>query len=119
MSEENRSFYIALRVKDIPTPPLPSVRLVCSGGCGEEIWADKNTERIWSKVPVFCTECAAKLIESEGEEIDFVVAPETVESIEKFFKRLTDIYARRMEEFDLDFETVEKLFKHLVRAHKH
>ena len=47
------------------------------------------------------------------------MAPETVESIEKFFKRLTDIYARRMEEFDLDFETVEKLFKHLVRAHKH
>ena len=28
MSEENRSFYIALRVKDIPTPPLRQTGLL-------------------------------------------------------------------------------------------
>ena len=88
MSEENRSFYIALRVKDMPTPPLPSVRLVYSGGCGEEVWADKNVERVWSKVPVLCMDCAMKSMESVEEELRFIIAPESFLTIKKFLEDL-------------------------------
>ena len=58
MSEDEETFYITMKVKDMPTTPIPSVKLVCSGGCGEEVWLDENLEKIWSKMPVLCIDCA-------------------------------------------------------------
>lgn len=86
MSEEDETLYVAMRVKDMPTPPIPCIKLVCSGGCGEEVWVDKNVERIWSKVPVLCMNCSVKAMDSSKEEVDLVIAPETIGTVKKFFK---------------------------------
>lgn len=83
MSEEEKTFYVAMKVKDLPISPIPSVKLICSGGCGDEVWVDKNSERLWSKVPVLCIECA---LEKMDFNIDsFAVAPESIESLMNFF----------------------------------
>ncbi len=82
MSEEEETFYVARKAKEIPKPRIPSVKLMCSGGCGEAVWVDKNTERLWSKVPVLCLECA--LIKIDVNRDSFFVAPESIESLMKF-----------------------------------
>lgn len=87
MSEEEETFYTSMKVKDMPINPIPSVKLICSGGCGDEVWVDKAVERIWSKVPVLCMECALKKMESaraSKEDISYVIAPESIESVMKF-----------------------------------
>ncbi len=57
---------------------------MCSGGCGDEVWVDKNLERLWSEVPVLCMDCAVKAMESDIEEVEFVLAPESIEILMKF-----------------------------------
>jgi len=84
MSEEEETFVVAMKVKDMPTTPIPSVKLMCSGGCGDEVWVDKNLERLWSKMPVLCMECALEKMASSMEEVSFAVAPESIESLMKF-----------------------------------
>ncbi len=84
MSEEGETFVVSMKVKDMPNNPIPSVKLICSGGCGDEVWVDKNLERLWSKVPVLCMECALKKMESSKEDISFSIAPESIESLMKF-----------------------------------
>ena len=84
MSEEEETFYVAMKVKDMPKTPIPSVKIICSGGCSEEVWVDKNTERIWSEVPVICMGCAFKKIESDRRGISFSIAPESIEVLMKF-----------------------------------
>ena len=84
MPEEEETFVVSMKVKDMPNNPIPSVKLVCSGGCGDEVWVDKNLERLWSKVPVLCMECALKKMESSMEDISFSIAPESIESLMKF-----------------------------------
>ncbi|GAH15176.1 unnamed protein product, partial [marine sediment metagenome] len=37
MSEEEETFVVSMKVKDMPTNPIPSVKLICSGGCGDEV----------------------------------------------------------------------------------
>ncbi len=81
MSEEEETFVVAMKVKEMPTTPIPSAKLICSGGCGDEVWVDKNLERLWSKVPVLCMECALEKIGSSMEGISFAVAPESIESL--------------------------------------
>lgn len=95
MSEEDKK-YIALRVKDMPIPPIPCFKLVCSGGCGEEVWVDKNTERIWSKVPVLCMDCAMKSMESGKEELRLSIAPESVFMMKKFLEDLNSARLKLM-----------------------
>jgi len=82
MSEEEETFVVTMTVKDMPINPIPSVKLICSGGCGEEVWVDKNLERLWSKLPVLCLECA--LIKMDFDRDSFFVAPESIESLMKF-----------------------------------
>jgi len=82
MSEEEETFVVAMKVKEMPITPIPSVKLICSGGCGEEVWVDKNLERLWSKLPVLCLECA--LIKMDFNRDSFFVAPESIESLMKF-----------------------------------
>ncbi len=82
MSEEEETFVVTMTVKDMPINPIPSVKLICSGGCGEEVWVDKNLERLWSKVPVLCLECA--LIKMDFNRDSFFVAPESIESLMRF-----------------------------------
>lgn len=84
MSEEEETFVVTMKVKDMPIAPIPSVKLICSGGCGDEVWVDKNLERLWSKVPVLCMECALEKMGSTMEEISFAVAPESIDSLMKF-----------------------------------
>ena len=82
MSEEEETFVVAMKVKAMPITPIPSVKLICSGRCGEEVWVDKNLERLWSKLPVLCLECA--LIKMDFNRDSFFVAPESIESLMKF-----------------------------------
>ena len=81
MSEE-QSFYVAMKVSEIGIPSIPSVKLVCSGGCGEEVWVDKRLERFWSTVPVLCLECALGIMDVYRD--TFSVAPETIDSLMEF-----------------------------------
>ena len=82
MSEEEKPFYVAMTVKAMPIPPIPSVKMMCSGGCWEEVWVDKKLERLWSKMPVLCLECALRIMDFKRD--SFVVAPETIDSVMKF-----------------------------------
>ncbi len=82
MSEEEETFVVTMAVKDMPINPIPSVKLICSGGCGEEVWVDKNLERLWSKLPVLCLECA--LIKMDFNKDSFFVAPESIVTLMKF-----------------------------------
>ncbi len=84
MPEEEETIVVSMKVKDMPINPIPSVKLVCSGGCGDEVWLDKNLERLWSKVPVLCMECALEKMASNMEDISFAIAPESIESLMKF-----------------------------------
>ena len=84
MPEEEETIVVSMKVKDMPTNPIPSVKLMCSGGCGDEVWMDKNLERLWSKVPVLCMECALEKMGSTMEGISFTIAPESIESLMKF-----------------------------------
>jgi len=82
MSEEEETIVVTMKVKDMPINPIPSVKVICSGGCGEEVWVDKNLERLWSNVPVLCLECA--LIKIDFNRDSFFVAPESIESLMNF-----------------------------------
>lgn len=83
MSEKWETFYVALKVKAMPISRIPSVKLMCSGGCGDEVWLDRKLERIWSKVPVLCMECALEKIDFNI--ASFALAPESIESLMEFF----------------------------------
>ena len=81
---EEETFVVSMKVKDMPTNPIPSVKLLCSGGCGDKVWMDKKLERLWSKVPVLCMECALEKMGSTMEDISFDIAPESIESLMEF-----------------------------------
>ena len=88
MSDGEETFYVSMKVNDMPINPIPSVKLMCSGGCGDEVWVDKRLERLWSKFPVLCLECGLKSMEyarAIKEKISFQVAPESIESLMNFF----------------------------------
>ena len=84
MPEEEETIVVSMKVKDMPTNPIPSVKLMCSGGCGDEVWVDKKLEKLWSKVPVLCMECALEKMGSSMEDISFDIAPESIESLMEF-----------------------------------
>ncbi len=84
MPEEEETIVVSMKVKDMPTNPISSVKLICSGGCGDEVWVDKKLERLWSKVPVLCMECALEKMGSSMEDISFDIAPESIESLMEF-----------------------------------
>lgn len=84
MSEEEEIFVVTMKVKDMPNNPIPSAKMICSGGCGDEVWVDKNLERLWSKVPVLCMECALEKMASNVEDISFSIAPESIDSLMEF-----------------------------------
>ena len=81
---EEETFVVSMKVKDMPNNPIPSVKLLCSGGCGDKVWMDKKLERLWSKVPVLCMECALEKMGSSMEDISFDIAPESIESLMEF-----------------------------------
>ena len=82
MAEE--TLYVSMKVKDMPVNPVPSVKLMCSGGCGDMVWVDKRLERTWSKVPVYCLECSLEKMGSCMEDISFTVLPESIDSLMQF-----------------------------------
>ena len=84
MSEEDETFVVSMKVKDMPNNPIPSVRLICSGGCGDEVWLDKKLERLWSKMPVLCMKCALEKMASSREDASFAIAPESIDSLMEF-----------------------------------
>jgi len=84
MSEEEKTFVVAMKVKEMPITPIPSLKMMCSGGCGEYVWVDKNLERLWSKFPVLCMECAIEKMGSSMEDVSFAIAPESIESLMMF-----------------------------------
>jgi len=84
MSEEEETLIVSMKIKYMPNNPIPSVKMTCSGGCGDEVWVDKNLEKLWSKFPVLCMECALEKMGSSREGVSFAVAPESIESLMKF-----------------------------------
>ena len=82
MSEEKDTFYVAMKVEEMPITPIPSVKMLCSGGCGEEVWVDKKLERLWSTVPVLCLECALMIMDVHRD--SFAVAPESIVTLMQF-----------------------------------
>ncbi len=82
MSEEEETFVVTMKVKEMQINPIPSVKLMCSGGCGDEVWVDKNLVRLWSTVPVLCLECALMIMDVDRD--SFAVAPESIETLMKF-----------------------------------
>ena len=82
---EEETIVVSMKVKDMPINPIPSVKLLCSGGCGDKVWVDKKLEKLWSKVPVLCMECALEKMESTMEGISFDIAPESIDSLMEFF----------------------------------
>ncbi len=66
----------------MPINPIPSVKMICSGGCSDKVLVDKKLEKLWSKVPVLCLECALKKMEFNI--ASFVVAPKSIESLMEF-----------------------------------
>ena len=44
----------------------------------------KNLERLWSKFPVLCMECAIEKMGSSMEDVSFAIAPESIESLMMF-----------------------------------
>ncbi len=82
MSEEKDTFYVGMKVKEMPISPIPSVKMACSGRCGEDVWVDKKLERLWSKMPVLCLECALRIMDFKRD--TFSVAPETIDSLMEF-----------------------------------
>ncbi len=84
MSEGEEIFVVTMKVKDMPTNPIPSVKMICSGGCGDKVWVDNKLERLWSKVPVLCMKCALEKMESSMEDISFNIAPESIDSLMEF-----------------------------------
>ena len=77
---------MSLKVKDFPDNPIPRVKKMCSGGCGDLVWLDKKTEYKWSKMPILCVECALEELGSNDpdEPIEIVVLPESLESLMEF-----------------------------------
>lgn len=73
-----------MKVKDLAEPPVPSVKRLCSGGCGDMVWVDTRLEYVWSDVPILCLECSLETWFSSGEEITFSVLPESIESLFQF-----------------------------------
>lgn len=63
---KNVPVIIAMNVRDFPIVSSNSIKVVCSGGCGEEVWVNKRLERICSKVPVFCLDCGSTYLETSG-----------------------------------------------------
>lgn len=63
---KNVPLIIATNVRDFPIAYSNSIKVVCSGGCGEEVWVSKRLERISSKVPVFCLDCCTAYLEISG-----------------------------------------------------
>jgi len=58
---------ITTTVKDFPIVSSNSIKVVCSGGCGEEVWVNKKLERLLSMVPVLCLDCGIPYLETSGE----------------------------------------------------
>ncbi len=63
---KNVPVIIAMNVRDFSLVSSKSFKVVCSGGCGEEVWVNKRLERISSKVPVFCLDCCTAYLETSG-----------------------------------------------------
>lgn len=78
------TLYVTMKTKNMPVNPIPSFKMMCSGGCGDEVWIDKKLERIWSKVSVLCVECSLEKIASSREEISVTILPESIESLMEF-----------------------------------
>ncbi len=84
MSEEEKTFIVSMKVRYMPNNPIPSLKKMCSGGCGDEVWLDKNLEKLWSKFPILCMECALEKMGSSMENASFAVEPESIESLMMF-----------------------------------
>ena len=79
MAEE--SFYVSMKVKDFDEPPVPSVKRLCSGGCGDMVFVDNRLEYVWSNVPIVCLECALELMDKSNDEFKAIILPESIESL--------------------------------------
>lgn len=85
MDEEG--YYIAFRVKEMPIPVILCERGKCTE-CGEDVWLDENTRRVWESMQVICMTC---LEEKKPDELELMVPREILESLDKFFKRRKEL----------------------------
>lgn len=85
MKRDEEEAYVCMRVEDMPVPLIPADKKICSI-CGKEVWADKRTERIWSKIRVVCMNCIGKEIPEADEDIKIVILPESIETIDEFIQ---------------------------------
>jgi len=69
---EDLPVIIATNVRDFPIVSSKSIKVVCSGGCGEEVWVSKKLKRIVSKVPVLCLDCCTSYLEIPGERLAII-----------------------------------------------
>lgn len=82
MTEE--TYYISMKVKKFKKNPVPSIQKLCTGGCGDMVWADKKLEYMWSKIPILCLECALEKMDETNEEVTASILPESIESLMQY-----------------------------------
>jgi len=63
----NPPIIVAMNVRDFPIASSKSFKVVCSGGCGEDVWVNKKLKRFSSKLPVLCLDCCTAVLEIPGE----------------------------------------------------
>ena len=79
------SIFTCMKVKDLDEPPVPSVKKICSGGCGDMVWVDNRLEYVWSNVPILCLDCSIEKWLSSIEKTSFHVLPESLESLFQYY----------------------------------
>ncbi len=81
---EEAEVYVSLKVKKFKKNPVPSVKKLCTGGCGDMVWVDKKLEYMWSKIPILCLECALIQMDALDEAVTISVLPESLDSLIKY-----------------------------------
>ncbi len=82
---EEADIYVSLKVDTFKKNPVPSVKKLCAGGCGDMVWVDKKLEHVWSKIPILCMECALIQMDALDEDIEITVLPESLESLMEYY----------------------------------
>ena len=89
MVTDVETYYLAMRVSELPVPYVLCERGKCSE-CEEEVWLDENARRIWESMPILCMACIKKK-DGSGEEVNMMITPEIRESVENYFKRKEEL----------------------------
>ena len=75
--------YITLKADDDLRFPN-NIKMVCSGGCGDEVWVNEKWKRIISKIPVLCLDCGNIYLETNKDPTGVIVTRRVKEIMYKF-----------------------------------